>query len=79
MENKIRSAQRGLERSILGMSLRGMKRASWIRENTKVKDILVAIMEQKWRWASLVARREDNRWIKKLTEWTPREGKRDRR
>ena len=64
---------------MLGISLRDKKRSSWIRENTRVKDILVAIKEQKWRWADYVARREDNRLNKRLTDWTPREGKRDRR
>ena len=75
MENELGSAQRGMERSMLVISLRDRKRGSWIREKTKVKDILVAIKEQKWRWAGHVARREDNRWSKRLTDWTPREGK----
>ena len=39
---------------------------------------MVAIKELTWRWAGHVARREDNRWNKRLTDWTPREGKRDR-
>ena len=64
---------------MIGISLRDKKRSSWIIENTRVKDIFVAIMEQKWRWAGHVARRDDNRWNKRLTDWTPREGKRDRR
>ena len=54
IENKLRSAQRGMETSILGISLRDKKRSSWIRKNTRVKDILVAIKEQKWRWAGHV-------------------------
>ena len=40
---------------------------------------MLAIKDQKWRWAGHVARREDNRWNKRLTDGTPREGKRDRR
>ena len=63
MENKLRSAPRGMERLVLRISLRDKKRSSWIRENTKVKDILVAINEQKWRWAG----RDDNRWNERLT------------
>ena len=35
-----------MERLMLGISLRDKKRASWIRENTKVKDIFVAIKEK---------------------------------
>ena len=68
MENKLRTAQKGMEKSMLGISLRDRKRASWVREKTKVNDILVAIKEQKWRWAGHVARREDNRWTKRLTD-----------
>ena len=64
---------------MLGISLRDRKRASWVREKTKVNDILVAIKEQMWRWAGHLARREKYRWTKRLTDWTPREGKRDRR
>ena len=79
MTNKLRSAQRAMERSMLGVTLRDKKRATWIREQTKVKDILEAIKEQKWRWAGHVARREDNRWSKRLTDWTPRDGKRSRK
>ena len=79
MENKLRRTQRRMGRSIIGISLRDRTRSSRIRGNTRVKDILVAIKEQKWRWAGPVARREDNRWNKRLTDWTPREGKRDRR
>ena len=47
MKNKLRRAQKGTERSVLGISLRDRKRASWVREKTKVKDILVEIKEQK--------------------------------
>ena len=68
-----------MERSRLGIVLRDKKRASWIREKTKFKDILVAIKEQNWRYAGHVARREDNIWNKRLTDRTPRKGKRDRR
>ena len=51
---------------------------SVIRSKTKVKDILEKIEEAKWRWAGHVARKEDNRLTKRLTEWQPRTGKRRR-
>ena len=31
-----------------------------------------------WRWAGHVARRNDNRWTLRLTEWLTREGKKRR-
>ena len=40
LERKLISAQRGMERSMMGISLRDRKRATWIREQTKVEDIL---------------------------------------
>ena len=40
---------------------------------------MVAIEEQKWRWAGHVSRRDENRWNKRLTDCTPRDGKRDSR
>jgi len=50
-ENKLRRAQRAMERLMIGVSLRDKKRCTWIREQTKVKDIIEMIKEQKWRWA----------------------------
>ena len=79
LENKLVSAQRAMERSVLGITLRDKRRSTWVREQTKVKDIIEVIKEQKWRWAGHVARREDNRWSKRLTDWTPRDGKRSRK
>lgn len=76
---KFRSAQRGMERLMLGVTLQDKKRAEWIRSRTRVKDIIQQIKERKWRWAGHVARMTDNRWTKRLTEWVPRDrGKRSR-
>ena len=77
-ENKLIRAQRAMERSMMKLTLRNKKRASWIRQNTKVDDIIESIKIQKWRWAGHVARLQDNRWTKRLTEWMPR-GKRLRK
>ncbi len=75
LERKLRSAQRGMERRMLGITLRDRKRASWIREHTKVEDILVTIKNKKWTWAGHVMRRRDNRWATRVTEWQPRNGR----
>ncbi len=48
------------------------------RNETKVKHILEKVKESKWEWAGHVARFQDNRWTKKLTEWRPRSGTRKR-
>ena len=70
LERKLISAQRGMERSMMGISLRDRKRATWIREQTKVEDILKSIKKKKWQWAGHVCRRQDDRWTKKVTDWT---------
>ena len=70
LERKLISAQRGMERSMMGISLRDRKRAAWIREQTKVEDILKSIKKKKWQWAGHVCRRQDDRWTKKVTDWT---------
>ena len=64
---------------MLGISLRDRKRSTWIRKVTGVKDIIQVVKQQKWRWAGHLARREDNRWSKRLTDWCPRDSKRSRK
>ena len=67
-----------MEGAMLGITLRDKKRSTWIREKTKVKDIPV-VKQQKWRWAGHVARMNDNRWTKRLTNWHPYNEKRSRK
>ncbi len=75
LEKKRRSAQRGMERRMLGVTWRNRKRASWIREPTKVEGILMTIKNKKWTWVGHVMRRLDNRWTTRVTEWQPRNGR----
>ncbi len=75
-ERKLRSARRGMERKMLGITRRHRKRATFIREQTKVGDTLTTIKMRKWSWAGHVMRRTDNRWTKRVTEWQPRNCKR---
>ncbi len=76
LEKKQRSAQRGTERKMFGVTWRNRKRATWIREQTKVEDILTTTKMRKWSWAGHVKRSTDNRWTKRVTEWQPRNGRR---
>ena len=43
-----------------------MKRSTYIREKTRVKDI-TQVIKQQWRWVGHVAWVNDNRWTKRLT------------
>ena len=50
-ENLLRVAQKAMERAMLGITLRDRKRSTWIREKTKVKDIIQVLKQQKLRLA----------------------------
>ena len=49
LEQKLRTAQHAMERSMLNITLRDKVRNSEIRNKTKVKDIIEKIKEAKWR------------------------------
>ena len=66
-------AQRKMERIMLDITLRDHKRNTWIRHQTGVNDIIDVIKTGIHGWAGHIARFKDNRWTKRLTEWTPRE------
>ena len=78
MERKLVSTQRAMERIMMGISLKDRKRATWIREQTKIEDIISTIKKKKMDMAGHVMRRDDNRWTIRLTEWLPRDGKRSK-
>ncbi|GFR93951.1 endonuclease-reverse transcriptase [Elysia marginata] len=75
---KLRVAQRAMERKMLGLKLTDKISCKEIRNKTQVSDIGQYIAKQKWKWAGLVARLQDNRWTLRVTEWQPRNGKRSR-
>ncbi len=77
LERKLRNAQRGMERRVLGRTWRDKKRASWIMEQTKVEDILMTVKNKKRTWARHVMCRCDNRWTMRVTEWQPRNCRRN--
>ena len=47
LERKLKNAQREMERIMFGITWRDRKRGSWIRKQTKVKDILITINKKK--------------------------------
>ena len=69
---KLSSMQRAHERIMLNITWRDHKTAEWMREQTKLRDILETISKAKWTWAGHLTRRTDNRWTTKLTFWQPR-------
>jgi len=59
--------------------MRYRHRSAWIRAKTGVKDIVQVIKKPKWRWAGHVARMNDNRWTKRITDWCPYKYKRSKK
>ena len=78
LTNKLRTAQRAMERKMLDLKLKDKIPCSEIRKRTKIIDIIEYTLKQKWKWAGHIARLKDNRWTRRCTEWQPRRGKRSR-
>ena len=63
---------------MVGVTFMVRKSTYWIRKQSGVTDIIRSIRESKHRWAGQVARRGDNRWTVRVTEWKPHGHKRPR-
>ena len=72
--SKLIGTQRAMERSLLKITRRNRKKNEWIRQQTGVKDVLESAARLKWSWAGHVARKNDGRWTKSVTDWYPRDG-----
>ena len=75
---KLVTIQRKIEKIMLGVTLKDRKSTNWIRKQNGVADIIRSIRESKHRWSANVARRHDNRWTIRVTEWISRGHKRPR-
>ena len=55
-----------------GITLRDHKCNTWIRHQACVNYIIDVIKKVIHGWAGHIARFKDNKWTKRMTEWTPR-------
>ena len=53
---------------MIGVIRRDRRTNEWVRQQTGVQDIIVRIKQLKWQWAGHVARMNDDRWTKAVTE-----------
>ena len=74
-KNKVATAQTKMERSMLNITYLDSKTYIWVRENTKVTDVIEQVRRRKWTWAGHVSRIRDNRWTLRITTWKPYERK----
>ena len=79
MEQRLAVTQHKMERSMLGIKWEERKTNNWVRNKSKVQDIVEAIKKRKWTWTGHISRMTDNRWTVQLTDWRPMNGKRPRR
>ena len=77
-KNKLAVAQTNMEISMLNIIYQDRKTNIWVREKTKVTDVIEQVRGRKWTWAGHVSRTRDNRWTSRITTWKLYEGKRSR-
>ena len=74
-KNKLAAAQTKMERNMLNITYRDTKTNIWVRQRTKVTDVVEQIRSRKWTWAGHVSRIRDNRWTLRYTTWKTYERK----
>lgn len=67
---KLQAHKRAIEIKLLGITLRDRKTGKWIRQRTKVQDIIHRVCFLKWNWAGHVARNLEN-CSGSVTTWRP--------
>ena len=75
-QNKLAAAQTKMERSMLNITYKDRKTNIWVRERTKVIDIINTVRKMKWSWAGHINRLKDDRWTWRVTSWRPYDKKR---
>lgn len=76
--HKIKTCQRGIERSFLKIKLNNRIRSLDIRSKTKANDAVEQVLTLKWKWAGHIQRVRDKRWSQTVTNWSPIYKKRKR-
>ena len=59
-QNKLAAAQTKLDRSMLNITYKDRKTNIWVRERTKVIDIINTVRKMKWSWAGHINRVKDD-------------------
>ena len=66
-QNKLAAAQTKMERSMLNIIYTYRNTNIWVRERTKVIDIINTVRQMKWSWAGHINRHKDDRWTSRVT------------
>ena len=80
--DRIRIAHKAMERRLMGISLFRQRElnisSEQLRSRSLLRDPIEYIHAAKHRWAGHVARRDDGRWTRAVTDWYPRDVRRPR-
>ena len=68
-QNKLAAAQIKMERSMLNITYKDRRTNIWVRERTKLIDIIYTVRKMKWSWAGHINRLKDDRWTSRVTAW----------
>ncbi|PZC79969.1 hypothetical protein B5X24_HaOG215559 [Helicoverpa armigera] len=75
--NKLRTCQTAMERSMLNIKKSDRIRNTKIRKRTKIEDVTIRIKKLKWKWTGHIIRGIE-KWTNIVTFWYPRNCKRNR-
>ena len=70
-QNKLAAAHYKMEISVLNITYKDRKTNIWIRERTKVLDIIINVGKMKWSSATHINGLYDDRWFSRVTTWRP--------
>ncbi|XP_045457584.1 uncharacterized protein LOC123667789 [Melitaea cinxia] len=76
--NKVNVCQNGIERSVIGVKRLDKITLEEIKYITKFKEAKKTCKTLKWRWTGHMIRDTNEKWTKMITEWYPRNGKRNK-
>ena len=76
VQNKLAAAQTKMERSMLNITYKDRRTNIWVREKTKLIDIIYTVRKMKWSLAGHINRLKDDRWTSRVTAWRPYDKKR---
>ena len=65
-QNKLAAAQTKMERSMLNITYKDRRTNIWVRERTKLIDIIYTVRKMKWSWAGHINRLKDDRWTSRV-------------
>lgn len=78
LTNKINVCQNSIERSVIGAKRKDKVRLTEIKNKTKFTQANSLCRTLKWRWIGHMLREKQEKWTKTITEWYPRDGKRNK-